>query len=384
MRKVLVKYSEIGLKGKNKHVFENQLVRNIKVVCRRNKVVLEKIFKEKSRILCYFADEVSNESIEYVLKGIFGIKFFCYVHQIEKTIDAILEKGSELMDELEGKSISFKTKRGDKGFPVKSPDINAELGAIAVDKGFKINYKGAEETIYTEITFNTCYMYAKRFECNGGLPVGSSGRVLVLLSGGIDSPVAAWNMMRRGVVCDFVHFHTFDNNDKVMETKIRDTVEVLNRWGFSAKLYLVPYSMYEFLTSGKIEQRYELVFFKHFLLRFADRLADEFEYDAIVTGDNLAQVASQTIENLRAASIEIENQIFRPLLTYEKAEIIEKAKEIGTFDLAVQEYRDCCSIFSVNPVTKAKKEKMKDILEKFDVDGLYEKSREGMGIFSIR
>jgi len=386
MQQVLVKYSEIGLKGKNRRYFEKSLIKNIRQSAKFFDARLENVRHEVGRVVCFFDDDESNDKICECLKNVLGIKFFSFVYEVEKDIDSMVSMAKKLMEEEFGgcKSISFKTKRADKNFPLISPDVNAKFGEVAVDLGIDIDYKNLEERIFTEITYSKVYMYAKKIYAYCGLPVNTSGRVLVLLSGGIDSPVAAFNMMRRGVKCDFLHVHMEMDNEVVMSSKIRDTVNVLNKFQYKSKLYLVPYSNYEFLTSGKINPRYELVFFKHFLLRLVDKVAKDMNYDAIVTGDNLAQVASQTMDNLNAASLRIERQIFRPLLCYEKEEIIAKAKEIGTYDLAIQSYKDCCSIHSKNPLTKAKLDKMNAIIDEFDVENLLEKSVADMKQFDIR
>lgn len=385
MQKVIAHYSEIGLKGKNKPFFEKKLRNNIKENSKKNNLEIALIKMEGSRISIDFNSD-DKEKISFVLKHTFGIKSFAFAEKIEKNLKSILEKAKEKLEKLKKEkkeTVSFEVRRNDKNFPINSIELKADLGEIAQNFGIKVDYKNSQNIIHIIITMQSAFIFDENIECYAGLPVGSSGRALVLISGGIDSPVAGWNMMRRGVKCDFLHFHTYSKNDEVIKTKIKETIEILNRYQTKSKLYLIPYSPYEFLTSGKIYENYELVFFKHYLLKTAEKIAKENKYDAIVNGDNLAQVASQTIENLSVASENITMQIFRPLLCYEKEEIIDKAKQIGTYELSIKEYKDCCSLFSKNPATKANPKKFHKILEWIELDKVIEKSISEMEVFEI-
>ncbi|HED05418.1 MAG TPA: hypothetical protein ENI61_01890, partial [Ignavibacteria bacterium] len=200
---------------------------------------------------------------------------------------------------------------------------------------------------------------------------------------GIDSPVASWLMMKRGCRVDFLHFHTFKNNQQAFNSKIKNLVEILNKYQRKSKLYLVPYSIYEILTQGRVLQKYDLVFFKYFMLNFADKLVKENHYDAIVLGDNLGQVASQTIENLKATSLGISSLIFRPLLTYDKQEIINLSEKIETYELSIKKYKDCCSILSKNPSTKTKPKAFENVLRKIEVNEIVEKSMKELEKFEV-
>lgn len=385
MQKVIAHYSEIGLKGKNKPFFEKKLRHNIKENSKKYNLEIALLKMEGSRISIDFNSE-DKEKIGFVLKHTFGIKHFAFAEKVEKNVKFILEKVKEKLVKFKKEkkeTISFEVRRNDKNFELNSMELKADLGEIAQDLEIKVDYKNSPNIINIIITMQSAFIFDENIECYAGLPVGSSGRVLVLISGGIDSPVAAFNMMRRGVKCDFLHFHTYSKNDEVMKTKIKDTIEILNQYQIKSKLYLIPYSPYEFLTSGKIYENYELVFFKHYLLKTAEKIAKENRYDAIVNGDNLAQVASQTIENLSVASENITLQIFRPLLCYEKEEIINKAKEIGTYKLSIKEYKDCCSLFAKNPATKANPKKFQKILERIEFDKIIDKSISEMEVFII-
>lgn len=385
MQKVIIHYSEIGLKGKNKPFFEKKLISNIKENSKKNNLKIDLIKMDGSRVVVDFESE-DKEKINFVLKHTFGIKYFAFTEYVEKNLKSIIENIKNKLEKLKEnniKKVAFDVRRNDKNFELNSMQLKAEFGELALKLGIKVDYKNPQTTINLIITYKCAFVFNENIECYAGLPVGASGRVLVLLSGGIDSPVAAFNMMRRGVKCDFLHFHTFSKNDEVMNTKIKQTIEILNQYQIRSKLYLIPYSPYEFLTSGKIYENYELVFFKHYLLKTAEKIAIENQYDAIVNGDNLCQVASQTIENLSVSSTNISLQIFRPLLCYEKEEIMDKAKEIRTYELSIKEYKDCCSIFAKNPTIKANQKKFEKILERINLNEIVDKSISEMQVFDI-
>lgn len=378
--KVVVHHDEIGLKKGNFPFFEKKLVENIRKSCKKKGVPLKKIARENKRILCEFSDKENKKEVEKVLKNIFGIRYFAFVNEVEKDF-AFLEKNIlDIFKEFNKQSIkkiAFSTKRSDKEFELNSLEINKKLGEGASDFGLVFDYNAPEETIYIEIS-DKIYTYTKRFEGFGGLPVGTSGKVLCLLSGGIDSPVAAWMMMKRGCSVDFLHFHAFQENEKVFkkDNVVLNQVKQLNRFQPDPKLYTLPYSTYTLNVGGKIYEEYDLVMFKHYMLKTAEALAKKKRYDAIITGDNLAQVASQTIENLGVASNNTNALIFRPLIGMNKQEIIDVSKKIGLYKTSIQNYKDCCSIISRNPSTRTKQRKFKRELDKINLDSLVEKSLE--------
>lgn len=380
-----MKYSEIGLRGKNKGFFEKRLVNNIKLSAQQNKVNLLDVKVMRNCVFCIFDDE--RAKIDETLRYVFGIRYFAYVCEVGKSIEEIEEKVREILKDFKKRGVervAFKTKRSDKRFALTSVDVNSKLGRIVNELEMRVDYENPQETIFVEITDKVVYVYFERIDCDGGLPVGTEGKVLCLLSGGIDSPVAAWSMMRRGCIVDFVHFHSFSDNETAFESKIGEIVRFLNRFEFKSRIYLVPYSVYDVLVSGKVHSRYEVVFFKHFILKFAQKLVKDLDYDAIVLGDNLAQVASQTLENIKAASFGIDVPIFRPLLTFEKEEIVNLARRIGSYDLSVLEYKDCCSLISGNQITRANFDKFVGIVKEIDFDNLVDKCLDKKGDFEVK
>ncbi len=385
MEIVSVKYSEIALKGKNRYLFENKLIVNIKTSCNKKHIKVIKVRKERFRIILYL--EASRDEIENALTKVFGIKSFSYIDEVKTDIDSILETAKQYMIKLkkEGtQSISFKTTRADKNFAIKSPDVNSMMGGIATDLGIKIDYKGATETIFVEINTNKTYIHTKRIDGPDGLPTGSTGKVLVLLSGGIDSPVAAHQIMKRGCHVDFIHFHTFDTNKEVLDTKMVKLVKLLNEYQTDSKLYTMPCKYFKTCTMDKIfYPSYKLVLFKHFIFKLADEIAKKDGYDAILTGDSLAQVASQTIENMRTTQINIDTLVFRPLLTYDKQDIVNLSIKIGTHNISIEEYKDCCSLLADNPSTKTQPEKLQKMLDAMEFDKIIEQSFNKLESYNI-
>lgn len=385
MVKTLIHHAEIGLKKGNFAFFEKKLIENIKKSAHKSDVKIKEIIRHEKRI---FADFDSTEKkISAFLCKVFGIKYFSFVCEIDrdmKKLEKEIEKKLKKFKKNKIQKIAFQTKRSDKNFGLTSPEINKKLGEISHKLGLKVDYKNFEEKIFIEITLKKIYVYVKRINGLGGLPVGTSGRVLALFSGGIDSPVASWLMMKRGCKVDFLHFHVFRNNKQSFNSKINDLVKKLNTFQEGSRLYLVPYSTYSVFTQGEIQEKYDLILFKHFMLKFAEKLAKENHYDAIVLGDNLGQVASQTIENIKASSLNLNAVLFRPLLTYDKQEIIDLAKKIDTYEISIKKYKDCCSIISRKPSTKTKLKSFENVLEKIDINMIVEKSLKELESFEVK
>jgi len=330
---------------------------------------------------------LQKKKVSDVLSKVFGIKYFSFVYEVERNFKELEKEVERIMKQFKKskiQKIAFLTKRADKSFSLTSPEINKKLGEISERLGLKVDYTNFEKRFFIEVTSKRIYVYTERTNSFGGLPVGTSGKVLVLLSGGIDSPVASWLMMKRGCNADFLHFHVFKNNKQAFDSKIKKLVEKLNEYQENSKLYLVPYSIYEILTQGKGLQKYDLVVFKYFMLKFAERFARENHYDAIVLGDNLGQVASQTIENIRASSLGLNSVIFRPLLTYDKQEIVDLSKKIGTYELSIEKYKDCCSILSKSPATKTKLKVFENVLNNVDINLIISKSMKELERFEVK
>ncbi len=368
---VAVHYAELSLKGKNRPYFERQLARNIRAALSDLGPVLTRRFW--GRLLVSLPTATPFDAVRQKLQPVFGISYFAPVQVVPQEMRAIEQA---VLDGAErvlrpARSFRLEVNRGDKRFPLTSPETARRLGQAVVDAlGAPVDLRNPEVTIYVNIQAEHVYVFAEKIRGPGGLPVGVTGRVIVLLSGGIDSPVAAHLMLKRGCKLDFVHFHAFRSGEEAAQSKV---VELARRLvvpqGVAADLFLVPYHPFQMRLLAK-ESRYELVIFRRFMARVAQDLARQRRAQVIVTGDNLGQVASQTMENLVAVEDAMEMPIFRPLLCFDKQEIIGLAKQLGTFDLSVQPYKDCCSIVDRHPATRARVERVQGIEEGLDLPKL--------------
>ncbi len=354
---IVVHYSEIALKGKNRPAFEKKLVENIKKA-----IGSDNVKRLTGRILIL----EENEKILNKLKNVFGIAWYGKTYRIEKDIDKLK---NFLVENLKGiKKIKLNVKRHDKSFPITSWDLNLEI--LKYLRKHDIHFsKKPEKTVEIEI-LEDCFLVT--FDKNrgpGGLPVGISGKVLVLLSGGIDSAVASYLVMKRGCLPYYIHFHAFPRNEDVFNTKIFDLVKKLNEYSFRTKLYLVPTYHFQIKTL-EIKSKFELVLFRRFMMKVASEVARREGILALVTGDNLGQVASQTLENLLVIDDATDLLVLRPLISYNKEEIVEMAKEIGTYEISIRQYKDCCSLLAKHPCTKAKLEDVRKEEEKIEMKNI--------------
>ncbi len=364
---VLAQYGEIGTKGKNRPGFERLLLSNIKETM---KGMLKSAKVRDSRIFLEVEGD-AGEARSRLMK-VFGIEWFAFARECGKGVDEIWEAVAG--ENLAGKGIAVETKRVDKSFPMKSQELSAEIGARIVKKfGCRVDLGNPDVRISIIIGRNA-YVYTEKIKGLGGLPVGSSGRVLCLLSGGIDSPVAAWMMMKRGCSVDFLHVHAFEKWDGEKGKKISAMVGKVAEYGGRPRLYSVPYSDF-YAQTGKVRPEYELVVFRRYLYRLAERVALEKGYGGIVSGDSLGQVASQTLENIGAAQSGLEVPVFRPLVAMDKMEIVALAEKTGTYSLSIEPYKDCCSLVAVsNPLTRARKAEVDRIAGEIGLEGIVEKS----------
>jgi thiamine biosynthesis protein ThiI len=385
MHTVLINYSEIILKGKNRPHFERALKENIRQSAQRLDVQIKDINREGASFVYKF--DGGKKAIIKCLKNVFGIKQFLFTEEIPKELNKILEQVTYSLHAIKEsgiKTVSFKTKRSDKTFPLSSPEINEQFGKIANKEGLKVDYSDKENVIYTKIGEKITFVSSEKIDGYGGLPTGTSGRILVLLSGGIDSPVAAWSLMKRGAHCDFLHIHNLRKSEDVLKTKMKKTIETLNNHQFQSTLYTTPYTPFELAVMENTPPKYELVVFKHYILKLAEQLANKYDYLAIANGDSLSQVASQTLENINTAQYDIKLPVLRPLISSNKEEIIYIAEKIGTYELSIEEYKDCCSLVAKHPATKTNRSKLKEALENIDMKKLLKESMSEMEIFKLK
>jgi thiamine biosynthesis protein ThiI len=351
---VLVRYHEVALKKGNRSYFVERLKGNL--VSAVKGLGLRESKTLSGRLLLIFGEGKDREEITRRIQAVFGVANFSFV---ERTPPDLKVLGSEILESLNGISFgSFRidTKREDKRFPFTSPEINSQIGAVVKERsGARVDLINAELTISIEILSRDAFFGFDKLPGPGGLPVGVSGRVISLISGGIDSPVAAYRILQRGCRAVFVHFHSAPYLDKTSQDKVRDLVKFLTRHQFSSRLYLVPFGEIQRQIVAAVLRPLRVVLYRRMMLRIAEAIAKKEKGLALVTGESLAQVASQTLENMAVIEKAATLPILRPLVGMDKQEIIDQARKIGTFETSTIPDQDCCQLFVPrHPATKAR------------------------------
>jgi len=381
---VLIAYSEIALKGNNRKYFVNQLRDNIKKSCKLNQLELLNIKKISNQLLCQFY--ASKEKIQLCLSKIFGIKYFSFIDIIprkEDLLEEFIRKTFQKMKENNLKTYNIQIKRIDKTYPKNSLEIIDSLNQIAKEYGLILRFNDKENVIFIKIHSEEIWIYYEKIDGLNGFPANCLGKTLSLLSGGIDSPVDSYLTIKRGAHVDFIHFHPFHTEEIVLNSKILKTIKILNQYQFYSKLFLIPHNIFDLSTMGKIDSSYQVVLFKHFMLKISEMIAQKFHYYAIITGDSLGQVASQTLENLYSSSYNIHIPILRPLIGFDKEEITQLAKSIQTFYISIEHYKDCCSLFAKKPKTKVKKEKLEKIIQSIPWEEIIHQTLKNTKVYYI-
>jgi tRNA uracil 4-sulfurtransferase len=360
---VLVRYGEIFLKSEPvRKIYEKILVRNIKSALKREGIEFT-IRRERGRI--FINGDV--EKIKEALKNVFGIVSFSPCYHLE-TCD--IEKIKEFVRNnyenwiKQEQTFAIRAKRvGTHEYTRK--DLEREIGKV-VDR--KVNLDNPDVTIFVEVRGNDTYIYTQLIKGLGGMPVGSSGKVLSLISGGIDSPVASFLSMKRGCKVSFIHFHSYPLVSNKSIEKSKEIVKILNKYQFRSVLYLVPFHEIQMKIKATIIPKYRIIFYRRFMLRIAEKIAKIENAKALVTGESLAQVSSQTLSNIATIEEVTKMPILRPLIGMDKEEIIQIAKKIGTYDISILPQEDCCTLFiPKHPATKSEAKTIKEIERKFNV-----------------
>lgn len=379
---ILIHYGELALKGLNRPTFEKKLVENIRKAL--EEVEFKKIRKIHGRIILELSEKADLTKLEHSLMKVFGIAWFAFCFTTDPTLENIKKLTAEKFKLKAGTQVKVSAKRADKTLPFTSMDVNRQLGAYLVENfNVHVSLKNPEKEIFVELADGKAYIFDRKIKGLYGLPVGISGKVLHLLSGGIDSPVAAWLLMKRGCEIDFLHFHAFRKFNKEKNAKILKLAKILAQYCFKSRIFFVPFYPFE-AEAVEAPPKYRLILFRRFMVRVAEEIANQHGIKALGSGENLAQVSSQTLENMAVISSVTSLPIFRPLLTYEKNEIVELAKKIGTFEISVTPYKDCCSLFlTKHPTTKAIPEKVEAFEKRMNLKEAIKESLEKTEIINI-
>ncbi len=375
MRCAIVHYHELALKGRNRDYFEDQLVQNIRLALKDLGITHVENLRSRIRVLPPAA--TSNETIRQRLSRVCGIANFSLANSVtldlaNPNFDAL---SAAVIEEL--RTMSFSTfrvtaKRADKRLPLTSMDAERIVGAaIHEQMGKAVSLKTPDVTVYLEMLSRDVYFSTEKNPGPGGMPVGVSGKVTCLISGGIDSPVAAYRMIKRGCRAFFVHFSGRPLVSRASEEKVRDLVQLLTAYQYESRLAVIPFGEIQREIVLNTPAPFRVVLYRRMMLRIAEELARKESCWGLVTGDSLGQVASQTPENLSVVEEATALPLLRPLIGMDKLEITDEARRLGTYDTSIEEDQDCCKLFTPpHPSTKTRLDVLQKIERNLDVPGL--------------
>ena len=354
MNSIVVHYQELALKGKNRPWFLGRLVRNLRRGL--SDLDVQSVRALMGRIEVVLGPGASRDEVGERIRRTFGIANFSYARRTPLDLDVIASSILEDLGDRTCNSFRVSAKRADKRFPLTSPQVEREVGGrIKQARGWRINLDEPELEIHVELLTDQAFYFFGKERGPGGLPTGTAGRVVCLLSGGIDSPVAAHRIMKRGCTATFVHFHSYPILSRASQEKARQLVQLLTRWQHRSKLYLVPFGDIQQQVVLAVPPPMRVVIYRRLMLRIAQAIARTRGALALVTGDCIGQVASQTLENLAVVEQASDMPIFRPLIGTDKSEIMAEAEKIGTYSISIVPDQDCCTLFTPrNPLTRAR------------------------------
>lgn len=382
---IVIRYAELALKGKNRSQFERRLQENIKIALKPFPNV--KIERTYGRMFVQLNGE-DHELIAEKLSKIFGIHSFSIAVKVENTLEKIQDGALRAITEiLEGnKTFKVSAKRANKGFPIDSQKLNYEVGGYILEntEGLTVDVHHPDIEVKVEVREVATYISCGVYKGSGGLPVGTGGKVVLMLSGGIDSPVAGYLAMKRGVKIEAIHFHSPPYTNERAKQKVIDLTKVLTEYGGKIKLHVVPFTKIQMEIHKVIPGNYTMTIMRRMMLRISERIADQQKAFAITTGESLGQVASQTLHSMHTINEVTNMPVIRPLVTMDKLEVIDIAQKIGTFDLSILPYEDCCTIF-LPPETSTKplRDKAHKYEEKLDIEALIEDAVGNLDSFDI-
>jgi len=366
--RVLIRYGELSTKGRNRNVFITKLKKNIKESIKDEGNIQIEAGRDRMYLLLNGA---SYERIKEKLRSVFGIQSFSPVVRSEKDIDKIKEEALALVQDnfAPGNTFKINARRSDKTFEIDSQELNSILGAHILKNidGIKVDVKNPDIELLVEVRKEGVFLSCEWVKGAGGLPVGASGKAMLLLSGGIDSPVAGYMMMKRGVEIEAVHFFSPPYTSERAKQKVIDLAKKLTSFGGKIKLHIVPFTEIQQKIHEHIPANYSMTSTRRFMLIIADEIRKKNGGLALVTGESLGQVASQTMESMLAINDVTRTPVLRPLIGMDKLEIIAISKKIGTHEISILPYEDCCTIFTPpSPKTKPKLEKVEQYESFFD------------------
>ena len=379
---IIIHYDEITLKGGNRPFFERVLMNNIREFIKETGC--KNIYKEGGKIIIEIdMDEIGIQKIKEILKNIPGISNFYFTVSEEKDLEKINKKTAKLLNDYlqteNKKTFKIEARRADKKFELKSPEINAKVGEFIFENTeLKVDVHNPDIEVVVDIGYEQCFIYFEKIKGVGGLPVSTAGKLVSLLSGGIDSPVASFMMNKRGAKIIFVHFKNRTVNN-FGDDKIKSLVKKLSRFQGKSRLYIVPFEEFQKEIIAKIPAKNRMIVYRRIMFKLAGMIAEKENAKGFITGDSLSQVASQTLENINVIYNAANYPVFSPLIGMNKQEIIDLALKIKTYETSIIKYQDCCSfLIAKHPETKAKLEDIIKQEENLEIDEIARKIITGI------
>ena len=389
MRCVIIHYHEVALKGRNRSFFEQRLVQNLRMAVRD--VGGKQVDALQGRIRVILSPDASWPVVRDRIARVFGIANFSLAQSAPfdddttRLLDPLKNAIGDAIHDMRFNTFRVSAKRSDKRFPLTSMDVECEIGAhVRSVTGKSVDLRHPDLTIHVETLIKDAYYFMEREEGPGGLPVGTSGKVACLLSGGIDSPVAAFRLMKRGCTATFIHFHGRPYVSRASEEKVRELAALLTRYQFQSRLHLVAFGDIQRQIVVGAPSAFRIVLYRRMMIRIAEELARRERCWALVTGDSLGQVASQTAENLSVVEEAAGMPVLRPLIGMDKVEITAQAQRIGTYEISIEPDQDCCRLFvPPHPSTRTGIDHIRKIERDFDVIALVKQGLDAAEVVEL-
>lgn len=379
MRKLLlIKYaSEIFLKGLNRNSFENKLRSNIVAVL---KGCNYEFTSDQGRWFIYSED---LEDVMSKVKKVFGVSEVCIVTEVEPTMEAIGAQAIKEAEDFGETTFKVVSNRANKSFPLNSMELSRQVGAIVLKNvsGLKVDVHNPQRVLNVEIR-EKAYVYSKRIKAVGGLPYGTNGSTMLMLSGGIDSPVAGYMMARRGVELSAIYFHSHPYTSERAKEKVKDLARILKNYTGKINLYVAPFTDIQMAIIDKCPENELTIIMRRFMMRLACKVAEKYNVNSVTTGESIGQVASQTMEGLVVSTDVADRPVFRPLIAMDKTDIMDISREIGSYETSILPYEDCCTIFvPKHPKTKPRLDLIRNSESVLDIDRLVQEAMDNLEIY---
>lgn len=384
-RVILLRFSEIFLKGNNRKFFEKKLIDNIKETLKSYEYRFST--SQNRYVVSDYDVDLETEIVER-LKKVFGIYSLSVANKVKTEFDEIRKAAVDLFDDTPLK-FRVTVRRADKRVEITSPVMAAEIGGDILEKypETSVDLTNFDKEVYVDIRENGyTYIFLDKIHCAGGMPVGSSGKALCLLSGGIDSPVAAYMMAKRGLQIDAIHFHSMPYTSEQAKEKVVSLAKIVSAYAGHIKLHVVPFTEIQENIHKFCPPEYMITIMRRIMMRISERLAMQINAGALVTGESLGQVASQTMQSITVTNKVIERlPVFRPLIGFDKEEIVKISKHIDAFETSILPYQDCCTIFlPKNPVIRPKLELIERAEKALDVEGLIKRAMDNIEVIEVK